>query len=551
MARLETRISTLRSFCSPLGGVFTGSSASIEIRAAVRRGAARRPLVVTSDGADRLTETAAQRLVEMRPAGVPCTGAVAVKQRLLVSGDCESGGLSGSEHQPWRSRQQLRSVPPASRVQHDHVVDARREQDHQDAELDGLSRRASWLIPNATGGTFTKPRASAAARNRRSAKDSRKCRERHLQMGVVSVHVLPQRAVDDLRGTHSRAAFGTSTPAVRAFCTQGWVMSMSSPSTTTASDLDVLRTRLAEGLAGHLPQHLQRLSWDADRIADHQRQRLRSLLAHAVERSPFHARRLQGIDADRFEVADLEQVPVMTKAEMMASFDQVVTDRRLGLRVVEEHLARSAVEPSLLLDAYVCLVSGGCSGLRGVFVQTVGEYAEFVASANRPAMARMIAGGGPPPEGMLIAFVTASSPVHSTGLRRCRRRAAGPGRVHARDPPARRTRRASQRHPATRADGLRHETGGTRPRTAGRPATDRARGRHRHGRAAERRRPRVHPRRVRRPRDRSVRRHRGSRRPHRARRIGPQLRQRHVHRRTRRRRQPTRPAGRGIGQSRW
>src|SRR4051794_33347848 len=194
-------------------------------------------------------------------------------------------------------------------------------------------------------------------------------------------------------------------------------MSMSSPSTTTASDLDVLRTRLAAGLAGHLPQHLPRLSWDTDRIADHQRRRLRALLAHAVERSPFYARRLKGIDADRFEVADLEQVPVMTKAEMMASFVQVVTDRRLGLRVVEEHLARSAVEPSLLLDAYVCLVSGGCSGLRGVFVQTVGEYADFVASANRPAIARMIAGGGPPPpEGMLLAFVAASSPVHSTGF---------------------------------------------------------------------------------------------------------------------------------------
>ena len=171
-------------------------------------------------------------------------------------------------------------------------------------------------------------------------------------------------------------------------------MSMSSPSTATASDLDVLRTRLAEGLAGHLPIHLQRLSWDADRLADHQRRRLRALLAHAVERSPFHARRLRGIDADRFELADLEQVPVMTKAEMMASFDEVVTDRRLGLRVVEEHLARSAVEPSLLLGAYVCLVSGGCSGLRGVFVQTVGEYAEFVASINRRGMARMIAAGG-------------------------------------------------------------------------------------------------------------------------------------------------------------
>src|SRR3954447_14424550 len=106
-------------------------------------------------------------------------------------------------------------------------------------------------------------------------------------MGVVSVHVLPQRAVGDLRGTHSRAAFGTSTPAVRAFCTQEWVMSMSSPSRKKGSDPDVLGPRLAAGLAGHLPQRLPHLSWDADRIADHQRRRLRALLAHAVERSPF------------------------------------------------------------------------------------------------------------------------------------------------------------------------------------------------------------------------------------------------------------------------
>src|SRR3954452_16661086 len=296
--------------------------------------------------------------------------------------------------------------------QHDHVVDARPGQDHQDAELDGPSRRGELAQTERDRRHDRKFRASAATRNRRSAEDS--CSAVNLQMGVVSVHVLPWPAVGDLRGTHSRAAFGTSTPAVRAVCTQEWVMSMSSPSTTTASDLDVLRTRLAAVLAGHLPQHLQRLSWDADRLADHQRRRLRALLAHAIERSPFHARRLRGLDADRFEVADLEQVPVMTKAEMMASFDQVVTDRRLGRRVVEEHLARSAVEPSLLLDAYVCLVSGGCSGLRGVFVQTVGEYADFVASANRPGIARMIAGGGPPPEGMLIALVAASSPVHST-----------------------------------------------------------------------------------------------------------------------------------------
>ncbi len=187
-------------------------------------------------------------------------------------------------------------------------------------------------------------------------------------------------------------------------------------STTTASEPDLLRTRVAEGLAGHLPRHIERLTWDARQLADHQRERLRALLAHAIERSPFHARRLGAIDPDGFELADLARVPAMTKAEMMASFGQVVTDGRLGRRLVEAHLSRSSLAPSLLLGDYVCLASGGCTGLRGVFVQTVGEYTQFVASIVRRGIARMTADGVSPPDGMVIALVAAASPVHSTGF---------------------------------------------------------------------------------------------------------------------------------------
>jgi hypothetical protein len=42
----------------------------------------------------------------------------------------------------------------------------------------------------------------------------------------------------------------------------------------------------------------------------------------------------------------------MTKAEMMASFDDMVTDRRLSRRLVEEHLRSSGREPDLLLGDY-------------------------------------------------------------------------------------------------------------------------------------------------------------------------------------------------------
>jgi hypothetical protein len=58
-------------------------------------------------------------------------------------------------------------------------------------------------------------------------------------------------------------------------------------------------------------------------------ERLRALLACAIERSPFHARRLAGIDQGRFELADLAGLPVMSKEQMMAGFDELATDRRI------------------------------------------------------------------------------------------------------------------------------------------------------------------------------------------------------------------------------
>ena len=176
-----------------------------------------------------------------------------------------------------------------------------------------------------------------------------------------------------------------------------------------------LRERAAAELAARLPDHLGRLSWDRARLAAHQRDRLRELLAHAAANSPFHARRLAGIDIDRFEVADLPRLPVMTKAEMMSQFDLVVTDRRLSLQAVQAHLDASKTRASLLLDEFVCLASGGSSGLRAVFVQTVGAYVDFMASFMSPAAARSAA-GGTPPQALVAAVVAAASPIHSSAL---------------------------------------------------------------------------------------------------------------------------------------
>jgi phenylacetate-CoA ligase len=184
----------------------------------------------------------------------------------------------------------------------------------------------------------------------------------------------------------------------------------------TISDTELLRTRMAGAIGRRMPGAIERLGWSAGQLAAFQRDRLRALLARAVECSPFHAERLRGIDPARFELADLPRLPVLTKAQMMADFDRATTDRRLTLRLVEQHLARSAVEPSPLLGEYLCLVSGGSSGWRGLFVQTIGEYAEFAVSIMRRAMAAAMTSGGPPPDGLVFGVVGAGSPVHSSGL---------------------------------------------------------------------------------------------------------------------------------------
>ena len=178
------------------------------------------------------------------------------------------------------------------------------------------------------------------------------------------------------------------------------------------TELDLLRARMSAAIGAQMPGHLQRLRWSPARLAAFQRDRLRALLARAIERSPFHAARLRGLDPTRFELADLPGLPVMTKAEMMANFEHAVTDPRLTRDLVERHLAGSAAEPSMLLGGYVSLVSGGSSGLRGIFVQTLGEYADFAATILR----RIVPAGGPPPEGLVIGMVSAGSPVHSSGL---------------------------------------------------------------------------------------------------------------------------------------
>lgn len=179
---------------------------------------------------------------------------------------------------------------------------------------------------------------------------------------------------------------------------------------------ETLQARFGAILARRLGAHIERLAWDAGQLREFQRDELHRLLTCAIERSPFHARRLASIDPERFELEQLPELPVMSKEQMMSSLDELLTERRLTRARVEDHLGSLGMQARLLDDRYVCLASGGSSGLRGVFVQTIEEYVEFLASIARRPMARAISAGGPPPEGLALGIIAAAAPVHSSGF---------------------------------------------------------------------------------------------------------------------------------------
>ena len=178
-----------------------------------------------------------------------------------------------------------------------------------------------------------------------------------------------------------------------------------------------LRDRIQADIFAGLPAHFQRLRWTSDQLRDWQRDRLRRLLATAIRHSEFHARRLRGIDAARFELADLPSLPVMTKTQMMAHFDELISDRRLTREAAERALAATRAEPRPLPGGYMCMTTGGSSGQRGIFAYDPASVAEFVSLIlwTRLAALGVTAAAGPVPvPRVTFAMVGASSAVHGT-----------------------------------------------------------------------------------------------------------------------------------------
>jgi hypothetical protein len=151
------------------------------------------------------------------------------------------------------------------------------------------------------------------------------------------------------------------------------------------AEYEDLRQRHLTDLATLMAEHVQRLRWPAERLAAERRDRLRDLLGVAKAASPWHRDRLAGIDPDGFEEADLASLAPMTKDDLMANWDRVVTDRRLRLDLLEDHLAGLRSD-AYLFDEFHAVASGGSTGRRGTFAFGWRAWATAWAGFLRPTV---------------------------------------------------------------------------------------------------------------------------------------------------------------------
>ena len=94
--------------------------------------------------------------------------------------------------------------------------------------------------------------------------------------------------------------------------------------------------------------------------------RVDELLRFARLQSPFYEQHWRSLPSDRHTLRD---VPVVTKSELMARFDDWATDRSVTRSAVAEFLADRSHIGQLFLGKYLVWKSSGSTGEPGVFVQ--------------------------------------------------------------------------------------------------------------------------------------------------------------------------------------
>lgn len=121
----------------------------------------------------------------------------------------------------------------------------------------------------------------------------------------------------------------------------------------------------------------KREKWSREQIKQHQEQKLKELRQYVYKHSPFYKRFHKGLE-DR----PLHELPVLTKKELMASWDDAVTDRSLKLKDIE-HFLENVTGLEAYKGKYFTFATGGTTGVKGITIYSKDEFLEFFSSSTR------------------------------------------------------------------------------------------------------------------------------------------------------------------------
>lgn len=117
--------------------------------------------------------------------------------------------------------------------------------------------------------------------------------------------------------------------------------------------------------------------WTREQIKVHQQSELKKLREFAYTNSSFYKRFHKG-----FEDKPLHELPILTKKELMANWDDLVTDRSLNLKDVDNFL-NNVTGLEAYKGKYFAFATGGTTGVKGISVLSKDEFLHFFSLTAR------------------------------------------------------------------------------------------------------------------------------------------------------------------------
>lgn len=120
-----------------------------------------------------------------------------------------------------------------------------------------------------------------------------------------------------------------------------------------------------------------REKWTREQIKQYQAVELQKLRQFAYKNSPFYKKFHQGLE-DR----PLSELPILTKQELMHSWDEIVTDQSLKLKDIERFLDNMKTF-SRYRNTHYAFATGGTTGRKGIFIYDKDEFLTMFALTAR------------------------------------------------------------------------------------------------------------------------------------------------------------------------